>query len=83
MMRRRAGTDTRDQNFTLYGAVHEFEERLVEQALEETAGSVTRAAKLLGIRYQSLSSIIAGRHKRLLKKRTPPERRRRSTIKKK
>lgn len=44
---------------------------------------MTRAAKLLGVRYQSLGSIIAGRHKRLLKKRTPPERRRRSIIKKK
>jgi tetratricopeptide (TPR) repeat protein len=83
VIRRLAGMDIRDQNFTLYGAVHEFEGRLIEQALEEAGGSVTRAAKLLGIRYQSLSSIIAGRHKRLLKKRTPPERRRRSIIKKK
>lgn len=83
VMRRLAGMDVRDKNFTLYGAVHEFEGRLIEQALEEAGGSVTRAAKLLGIRYQSLSSIIEGRHRKLLKKRTPPERRRRSIIKKK
>jgi transcriptional regulator with GAF, ATPase, and Fis domain len=83
VMRRLEGMDVRDQNFTLYGAVHEFEGRLIEQALAESGGSVTRAAKLLGIRYQSLGSIIAGRHKRLLGKRTPPERRRRSIIKKK
>src|SRR5205085_2008944 len=33
--------------------------------------SVTHAAKRLGIKHQTLSSILKGRHKHLLKKRTP------------
>jgi hypothetical protein len=41
-------------------------------------GSVTKAAKLSGISYQSLITLLNTRHGRLHKKRTPPKRRKRS-----
>jgi DNA-binding NtrC family response regulator len=71
-----------DKNFSFYGAVQEFEAKIIEQALEETGGSVTHAAKLLGLKHQTLGSILNQRHKRLLRKRRPPVPRRRSIIKK-
>ncbi len=82
VMRRLLGLRTRDKNFNLYGAVREFEAKLIEQALEEGEGSVTNAARILGIAHQSLNTILNSRHKSLLKKRTPPKRRNRSIIKK-
>jgi tetratricopeptide (TPR) repeat protein len=83
VMRRLSGTRLHDKNFTLYGAVHEFEAKYIEQALEEADGSVTQAAKLLGLPHQSLTAMLQTRHKRLSKKRTPVKRRRRSIVKKK
>lgn len=47
----------------------------------EARGSVTRAAKLLGLTHQTLGTILNERHKRLSKKRTPVKRRLRSIIK--
>ncbi|MGB8508650.1 MAG: tetratricopeptide repeat protein [Pyrinomonadaceae bacterium] len=82
-LRRLSGARIHDKNFTLQGAVHDYEAKFIEQALEESEGSVTRAAKLLGIRYQSLALLLKQRHKRLLPKRTPVKRRLRSIIKKK
>lgn len=58
--------------------MHEFEAKFIKQALEEAGGSVTQAARLLGIRYQSLTNMLRTRHRRLLKKRTPAKRRKRS-----
>jgi tetratricopeptide (TPR) repeat protein len=81
-LRRLSGMRLHDRNFTLSGAVHEFEAKLVEQALEEADGGVTRAAKLLGISHQTLATMLQDRHKRLQKKRTPAKRRLRSIIKK-
>jgi transcriptional regulator with GAF, ATPase, and Fis domain len=81
-LRRLSGVPLGDRKFSLFGAVREFEGKLVEQALDEAEGSVTKAAKLLGMRHQSLISILNARHKRLLKKRTPAEKRRKSIIKK-
>jgi DNA-binding protein Fis len=81
VMRRLAGVQLGDKNFTLFGAVHEVESRLITQALDEAGGSVTRAAKLLGVRHQTLAAMLQTRHKRLMTKRTPPEKRRRSIIK--
>jgi tetratricopeptide (TPR) repeat protein len=82
VLRRLSGVPLGGRNFSLFGAVREFEAKLVEQALDEAEGSVTKAAKLLGVRHQSLISILNARHKRLLKKRTPAEKRRKSIIKK-
>jgi tetratricopeptide (TPR) repeat protein len=81
VMRRLVGVRPGDKDFTLYNAVHELEERLIEWALEEGGGSVVRAARLLGLSHQTFSSMLNQRHKKLLPKRTPPERRR-SIIKK-
>jgi transcriptional regulator with PAS, ATPase and Fis domain len=47
----------------------------IKRALAQTNGSLTKAASLLGIRYQSLAYIIESRHKDLLKERTPVRRR--------
>jgi tetratricopeptide (TPR) repeat protein len=81
VVKRLAGMQLEDKDFSFYGAVHELEARLIEQALETEAGSVSRAARRLGIKHQSLSHMLTARHKKLMNKRTPPERRRRSIIK--
>ncbi|MCA1635138.1 MAG: hypothetical protein LC802_15960 [Acidobacteria bacterium] len=82
LMRRLASIQLDDKNFTLFSAVHELEARLIGKALEEAEGSVTRAARLLGIRHQSLIIMLNVRHKKLLKMRKPMEKRKRSIIKK-
>jgi tetratricopeptide (TPR) repeat protein len=81
VMRRLAGVQLDDKNFSLFSAVNEFEAKLIGQALDEAGGSVTRAAKLLGLRHQTLAAILETRHKKLLSKRTPAEKRRRRIIK--
>lgn len=57
-----------------------FEGDLIRRALETSRGSVTRAARLLGITHQGLAFILNGRHKSLLSIRTPVKPRRRSII---
>jgi tetratricopeptide (TPR) repeat protein len=81
VMRRLSGLRLHDKNFSLYGAMQELESKFIEQALEEGGGSVTHAAKLLGITHQSLANMLKSRHKSLLHKRTPAQRRLRSVIK--
>ena len=81
VMRRLAGVQLHDKNFTFHGAVHEFEAKIIEQALEEEGGSVTRTAKLLGISHQTFTTMLNARHKRLLAKRAPPKKRLKSIIK--
>jgi transcriptional regulator with GAF, ATPase, and Fis domain len=81
VMRRLSDVHLHDKNFSLYGAVNEFESKLIEQALEETGGSVTQAAKLLGLKHQTFIAMLNKRHKRLQPKRKPPEKRLRSIIK--
>ena len=61
--------------------MQEFEERLIEQALAESGGSVTCAAKILGLKHQTLISMLKKRHKGLQVKRKPAEKRLRSIIK--
>ncbi|MDQ3805690.1 MAG: hypothetical protein M3416_17910 [Acidobacteriota bacterium] len=79
--RRLSGLELGGEDFTFYDAVHEFEERIIERALEQAGGSVVRAARLLGLRHQTFSSMLNQRHKKLLEKRTPRAKRRRSIIK--
>jgi tetratricopeptide (TPR) repeat protein len=81
-MRRLTTVQFGDKNFTLPGAVHEFEAKLIERALEETGGSVTRAARLLGLTHQTLNSILKKRHGQLSAKRKPVQKRLKSIIKK-
>jgi transcriptional regulator with GAF, ATPase, and Fis domain len=82
VVRRLAGTPLRGRNFSLFSAVQELEAKLIEQALDEAEGSVTGAAKLLGLKHQTLIFMLKTRHKGLRKKRTPAEKRLRSIIKK-
>lgn len=65
---------------SLERAVLRYEGNLIRSALEASAGSVTRAARLLGLTHQGLAFILNGRHKNLLDARTPVKTRRRSII---
>ena len=63
--------------------VRKCEGALIKRALQEANGSVTRAAKTLGLTHQGLCYIINHRHKDLLGARAPIRVRRKSLIKKK
>lgn len=69
-------------SFSLPEAVRKYEAKFIERALKDAEGSVTRAAKHLGINYQVLVYLLKTRHKELLPARTPVKKRRRSIIKK-
>jgi len=57
-----------------------YEADLIGRALAASDGSVTRAARMLGVTHQGLAFILNGRHKDLLSARRPVKRRRRSII---
>lgn len=82
LVKRLGGMQMHDKNFSFFSAVHEVETKLIEQALELEDGSITRAAERLGLKRQTLTQMLQGRHKKLFDKRTPPIPRRRSIIKK-
>jgi len=66
------------EGFSFKEKILECERALIERALRDANGSVTRAARLLGFRHhQSLISLINSRHKELLKTRTAVRKRRR------
>ena len=66
------------EGFSFKEKILECERLLIERALRDSNGSVTRAARLLGFRHhQSLISLINSRHKELLKTRTAVRKRRR------
>jgi tetratricopeptide (TPR) repeat protein len=60
--------------------VMRYEADLISRALAASDGSVTRAARMLGVTHQGLAFILNGRHKDLLSARRPVKRRRRSII---
>ena len=62
--------------------VHKRESELIKTALDEANGSVTRAARQLGLTHQGLCYIINHRHKQLLGARAPIRIRRKSIIRK-
>ena len=62
--------------------VRKCESALIKRALQEANGSVTRAARILGLTHQGLCYIINHRHKNLLTARAPIRVRRKSLIKK-
>jgi len=65
--------------FEFKRVVRRFEAGLIKKALQETGGSVTRAAYLLGFgHHQTLVSLLNSRHKSLLNARRPVVRRKRS-----
>lgn len=82
VMRRLSDTTIHEKNFSLYGAVHELEAKLIGQALEEAGGSVTKAARLLGLKHQTFIAMLKSRHEGLRGKRTPLTKRLKSIIKK-
>jgi transcriptional regulator with PAS, ATPase and Fis domain len=59
-----------------------YEASLIKLAFENARGSVTRAARLLGVTHQRLCSMLQGRHKNLPLAKKPAQRRKRSIIKK-
>ena len=66
------------EGFSFKQQILDCEKALIERALRDAGGSVTRAARLLGFNHhQSLISLINSRHKELLKTRTAVRRRRR------
>jgi CheY-like chemotaxis protein len=65
------------EGFSFKQQVLKYEKTLIERALRDAGGSVTRAARLLGFtHHQSLISLINSRHKDLLKTRTAVRKRR-------
>lgn len=70
-----------EAGFSLAEAVRNFEARFIERALKESDGSVTRAAKRLGLKHQSLAYLLQTRHQDLQTVRTPATQRRRNIIK--
>jgi tetratricopeptide (TPR) repeat protein len=71
---------TMSNGFSLDAEVLRYEGSLIRQALQISDGSVTRAARLLGVTHQGLAFILNGRHSDLLSIRTPVKRRRKSII---
>lgn len=71
-------------SFNLTGRVHAYEARYIKRALIDAKGSVTRAARLLGLQHHATLSAMLneqiGRHKDLAYLRTPREPRRKSII---
>jgi DNA-binding NtrC family response regulator len=67
-------------NLTLEEQVLRYEGELIKHALDTSDGSVTRAARLLGVTHQGLAFILNGRQKNLLSSRKPAKPRRRSII---
>jgi tetratricopeptide (TPR) repeat protein len=64
-----------NQSCDLHTEVLRFEGSLIQKALAQANGSVTRAASLLEMSYQGLAYVIESRHKDLLKQRSPVRRR--------
>jgi tetratricopeptide (TPR) repeat protein len=55
-----------------------YERNLIKQSLVKAEGSITHAARLLGITHQSLGYMLKTRHKDLISARTPAKQRRKS-----
>jgi tetratricopeptide (TPR) repeat protein len=67
-------------NLSLEEHVLRYEAELIKRALDTSDGSITRAARLLGVTHQGLAFILNGRQKNLLSSRKPAKPRRRSII---
>jgi DNA-binding NtrC family response regulator len=70
-------TDMAWEEFSLRQQVRSYEKALIERALKEAGGAVTKAAHLLGFKHhQSLISLINSRHRDLLGTRSAVRKRR-------
>src|SRR5229473_2442957 len=66
------------EGFSFKQHIRNGERTVIERALRDAGGSVTKAARLLGFKHhQSLISLINSRHKELLKSRSTVRKRRR------
>jgi CheY-like chemotaxis protein len=79
-VRRLADVKRLGKGFSLPDTVKAVEAQFIARALSDAGGSVTSAARLLGISYQSLAYIVEKRHQDLLPARTPAAPRRKSII---
>jgi CheY-like chemotaxis protein/tetratricopeptide (TPR) repeat protein len=77
---RRLGVVRMGADFRLPEEVRRYEARFIRRALADAKGSVTNAARRLGITYQKLQNLLKTHHKDLLPARTPVKPRRRSII---
>jgi len=69
------------EGFSFKEAARRYEARLIERALKDANGVVSRAAQLLGLKHhQSLINLLNRRHKELLHARTSAVPRKRSII---
>lgn len=69
------------KGFSFREAVRRYESHLIERALKDADGMVSRAAQWLGFKHHhSLISLLKNRHKHLLHARTPVVPRKRSII---
>ncbi|HEX7999600.1 MAG TPA: response regulator [Pyrinomonadaceae bacterium] len=79
--RRLLGPQLSDKNFSIANALDAYEARFIAEALELERGSITRAAKRLGMSHQLLGNALKTRHGNLIGMRKPAQTRRRSIIK--
>jgi CheY-like chemotaxis protein len=75
-----SGVKLSDEDFYLPDVVLAYEAKFIREALEAEQGSITWAARRLGVKHQSLIQILNTRHKDLLPLRTPAKPRRRSVF---
>lgn len=69
------------ENFSLKEEVRRIEERYIREALEESGGRVSKAARLLGFEdHGSLNSLLKNKYPHLRDARLPPSPRKRSLI---
>lgn len=69
------------EGFSFKNFIREGERSIIEQALRDAGGSVSKAARLLGFKHhQSLISLLGGRHKDLLDKRSKVRKRRQQLL---
>jgi CheY-like chemotaxis protein len=78
--RRLGGARLGDKGFVLQDVILSYEGKFIREALAAERGSVSRAARRLGVRYQSLAHILKTRHSGLLELRLPAKPRKRSYI---
>ncbi|HST51786.1 MAG TPA: tetratricopeptide repeat protein [Pyrinomonadaceae bacterium] len=76
-----ATVEERWSGFSLKREVLRYEAELIERALRDSGGIVSRASKLLGFNHhQTFVALLNNRHKKLLHVRKPIVRRRRSIV---
>lgn len=80
MGRRVVGARLSDKDFVLTDVILAYEAKFIREALEAEGGSVSHAARRLGVRHQTLAQILKTRQQGLLSLRTPAKSRRRSII---